>query len=192
MKYSVLFDVDSILNTFIETTADVLKENTGQALDVSMITEYQIEKCLPAELVEQIYEIWGSKNFWDRLMPVAGAQECIKKLLFDGIEVFTMSDCSPHTMAWKTEWLREHFSLIPKKNIIFGAPKHMFNCDFMVEDKLETLLVCRPGTYRICVSYPWNDRGGDYDERHFIHRVSNLTEAYEYIKSVIDEEERSC
>lgn len=191
MPYSILLDVDGVLNTFIETTIDILRNTTGQSLDINTITAYNIEDCLPAETARQIYEIWSSEDFWHKLQPPAGAQNAVKSMLQSGIEVYIMSACSPHTMVWKTEWLRKYYPLVPEQNIMFGAAKHKFNCDFIVEDKLDTLLACSPGTYRICVDYPWNSRGAEYDKNHFICRVKNLTGAHEYIKSVIDEEERN-
>ena len=188
MPYTVLLDVDCVLNNFMERTLQVFSEQTGRTILISTFTEYGIEKCISAEDVKIIHRIWRTKELWDSLRPPDGAQDAVKSMLQNGLEVYVMSNCSHDTIGWKLDWIEKYYPLISTKNIAFGYPKHKFNCDFVVEDKLETLLEFPQWTYKICIDNPWNSRGKDYDEVHAIHRVKDVDEVWDVIYKLIEGE----
>lgn len=183
-NWSVVVDVDDVLNNLMAETikkadADVFLED---------FTEYDISECVTEEVHEALDAVWSNKSFWDNLAPAKGAVEAMRKLVQNGIEVYIMTACTPDIVEGRAKWFAKHFPFIKQDNIIYGHPKWLVSCDFMIEDKLETLLRTPSWTHRLLLDKPWNKYNEEKDAVYAIMRGKTITELIDKVVEIVDDE----
>lgn len=184
-NWSVVVDVDEVLNNLMTETIDKIGDKT---LSLETFIKYEVEKCVTPDVYDKMEKLWTDKSFWDNLVPVGGAVEAMRKLIQNGIEVFIMTACTPDIVEGRSKWFAKYFPFIKQENIIYGYPKWLVSCDFMLEDRLETLLRTPVWTYRVLMDKPWNRRNSDHDVARGIIRAKSITEAVDEIVKIVDDE----
>lgn len=190
-NWSVVVDVDEVLNNLMTETIYHLKESFAigdDELSLDDFTEYEVKKCVTPDVSSKMEELWADKSFWDNLIPAAGAVEAMRKLIQSGIEVFIMTACTPDIVEGRSKWFEKYFPFIKQENIIYGYPKWLVQCDFMVEDKFTTLMRTPVWTHRVLIDKPWNSNSTDRDMVHGIIRAKSITEAVDEIVKIVDDE----
>lgn len=190
-NWSVVVDVDEVLNNLMTETIYRLKESFAigdDELSLDDFTEYEVKKCVTPDVYNKMEKVWADKSFWDNLVPSDGAVEAMHKLIQNGIEVFIMTACTPDIVEGRSKWFAKCFPFIKQENIIYGYPKWLVKCDFILEDKLETVMRSPSWTYRVLVDKPWNRRKSDFDEIHGIIRTKSVMDAVERIIEIVDDE----
>ena len=190
-NWSVVVDVDEVLNNLMTETIYHLKEGFAigdDELSLDDFTEYEVKKCVTPDVSSKMEELWADKSFWDNLIPAAGAVEAMRKLIQGGIEVFIMTACTPDIVEGRSKWFEKYFPFIKQENIIYGYPKWLVQCDFMVEDKFTTLMRTPVWTHRVLIDKPWNSNSTDRDMVHGIIRAKSITEAVDEIIKIVDDE----
>lgn len=184
-NWSVVVDVDEVLNNLMTETIDKIGDKT---LSLETFIKYEVEKCVTPDVYDKMEKLWADKSFWDNLIPVGGAVEAMRKLIQNGIEVFIMTACTPDIVEGRSKWFAKYFPFIKQENIIYGYPKWLVSCDFMLEDRLETLLRTPVWTHRVLMDKPWNRRNSDHDVARGIIRAKSITEAVDEIVKIVDDE----
>lgn len=184
-NWSVVVDVDEVLNNLMTETIDKIGDKT---LSLETFIKYEVEKCVTPDVYDKMEKLWADKSFWDNLVPVGGAVEAMRKLIQNGIEVFIMTACTPDIVEGRSKWFAKYFPFIKQENIIYGYPKWLVSCDFMLEDRLETLLRTPVWTHRVLMDKPWNRRNSDHDVARGIIRAKSITEAVDEIVKIVDDE----
>ena len=184
-NWSVVVDVDEVLNNLMTETIDKIGDKT---LSLENFIKYEVEKCVTPDVYDKMEKLWADKSFWDNLVPVGGAVEAMRKLIQNGIEVFIMTACTPDIVEGRSKWFAKYFPFIKQENIIYGYPKWLVSCDFMLEDRLETLLRTPVWTHRVLMDKPWNRRNSDHDVARGIIRAKSITEAVDEIVKIVDDE----
>lgn len=184
-NWSVVVDVDEVLNNLMTETIDKIGDKT---LSLETFIKYEVEKCVTPDVYDKMEKLWADKSFWDNLAPVGGAVEAMRKLIQNGIEVFIMTACTPDIVEGRSKWFAKYFPFIKQENIIYGYPKWLVSCDFMLEDRLETLLRTPVWTHRVLMDKPWNRRNSDHDVARGIIRAKSITEAVDEIVKIVDDE----
>lgn len=184
-NWSVIVDVDEVLNNLMTETIDKIGDKT---LSLETFIKYEVEKCVTPDVYDKMEKLWADKSFWDNLVPVGGAVEAMRKLIQNGIEVFIMTACTPDIVEGRSKWFEKYFPFIKQENIIYGYPKWLVQCDFMVEDKFTTLMRTPVWTHRVLIDKPWNRNSTDRDMVHGIIRAKSITEAVDEIVKIVDDE----
>lgn len=184
MKWSVLIDVDEVLNNLMAETIEEANVN----ISLEIFTEYEIGKCVTKDVSKAFDAIWENKEFWDSLAPVEGAAAALRKLIQKDIDIYIMTACTPDIVEGRSKWLAKHFPFIKQCNIIYGHPKWLMGCDFIIEDRLETLLKTPLWTHRVLIDKPWNRQGAEIDTVHSIIRCNCIGEAVDMILEIVEGE----
>lgn len=190
-NWSVVVDVDGVLNNLMTETIYHLKESFAigdDKLSLDDFTEYEVKKCVTPDIYNKMEKVWADKSFWDNLIPADGAVEAMRKLIQNGIEVFIMTACTPDIVEGRSKWFAKHFPFIKQNNIIYGHPKWLVSCDFMIEDKLETLLRTPSWTHRLLLDKPWNKYNEEKDAVYAIMRGKTITELIDKVVEIVDDE----
>jgi 5'(3')-deoxyribonucleotidase len=99
---------------------------------------------VPEYKYNQIIEAFNTKDYWNSLLPMLGAQEGIDALNGMGHEIVFVTSPWPHTPHnWaelRKQWLLEHFGIYP---LVVTAHKEYVSGDIIIDDKAETILRCQ-------------------------------------------------
>lgn len=157
----IAIDFDSTLFPTMEKVIEIYNKRHDACIDISKITEYNLHDNFPADIADELIELFVEKEVYDGLQPYKGAVRAIKTLIEQGHEIYIATSTDLRNMEWKEELLQKHLPFIPKKNLIRIHNKSLLNVDVMIEDKLDNL----KGTFadRVCFNQPWNiDDDADY------------------------------
>ena len=118
-------------------------------------------------------------GFFRGVAVMEGAKEAVQELMkyFD-VYIVSAAMEFPQSLAEKYEWLKEHFPFIHWKNIIFCGDKSIINTDYMIDDHVKNLDVCKGRPYLFTAAHNINI------DRHT--RVNNWKEVVEILKSEIN------
>jgi 5'(3')-deoxyribonucleotidase len=159
----------------------LFNERNGTNYTIEDFTNYDVAQNLPKNEAVLMKIMYGEDNLYSNIMPLAGAQNTIEKLINAGHQVYIVSDVIPKTYEEKVEWLKFYFPQIDEAHIIAIKHKHLIKCDVMIEDNLQNLLAS-PHYERICFDYAWNRNVSDY--AYGIHRVHNWNEVLDVINKL--------
>lgn len=177
----IAIDFDETLFPTLEKVIEVYNKRHNTNLELSQITTYDLYNNFPAEVTDELLELFVDKNIYDTLQPYKGAVRAVKTLIEQGNEVYVATSTDVRNMEWKEELLQKHFPFIPKKNLIRIYNKALLNVDVLVEDKLENLI--QTFADRVCFSQPWNiDVNKDF--AYGIYRIHNWGEINNIINTI--------
>lgn len=157
----IAIDFDSTLFPTMEKVIDIYNKKHNTSIDISQVSMYNLHDNFPADVADELIELFVDKEVYSSLQPYKGAVRAVKTLVEQGNEVYIATATDVRNMEWKEELLQKHFPFIPKKNLIRIHNKALLNVDVLVEDKTDNL----KNTFadRICFSQPWNiDDDADY------------------------------
>ena len=178
---SIAFDFDGVLFPSMERVIEIYNKRHGTSFDISEITMYNLHDNFPADVADELIELFVEKDVYDCLQPYNGAIRAAKILVDQGHEVYVATSTDIRNMEWKEELLQKHFPFIPKNNLIRIHNKALLNVDVLVEDNLDNLK--NTFAYRICFNQPWNqDDGADYG--YSIYRIHHWGEINNVIQSI--------
>ena len=178
-------DVDNCINNLQEVVVRIFNERYNTNYTLNDFTEYDVMNVLPTHEGIAMKEIYGKHGLYDKVRPIPGSQEALRKLVNMGHQVYFVTDAMPSTYAEKVMFLQRYFDFIDKSHIVAMKHKHLFKCDAMIEDNLDNLLAGYH-YHRICFNYPWNDSKKDYI--YGINRCYNWDDVLAAINKIKDGE----
>ena len=174
-------DFDETLFPTLDKVIELYNKSHDSGLTTSQITTYNLYESLPADVADELLELFVDKDVYSSLQPYKGAIRAVKALVEQGHEVYVATSTDVRNMEWKEELLQKYFPFIPKKNLIRILNKALLNVDVLVEDKLENLI--QTFADRICFNQPWNfDEGKDYV--YSIYRIRHWGEINNIINTI--------
>lgn len=179
----IAIDFDSTLFPSMERVIELYNQRHNTNLELSQIITYDLHESLPAEIADELLDLFVDKEVYNCLQPYKGAVRVIKMLVEQGNEIYVATSTDVRNMEWKEELLQKYFPFIPKNNLIRIHNKALLNVDILIEDKLDNL----QNTFadRVCFDQPWN-QDDDFDYVYSVYRVHHWGE----IINVINEIER--
>lgn len=150
----IVCDIDNILNNLTEKVIEVYNHYGDKNIQLSDITSYNFYDCLPREDADCIVALFKSKELWDSLRPLEGAQNGLKRLIKKGRQVYLATATDPINFEWKIDWLRQYFPFISEDNIIRIIDKSLLKADVIIDDCLDNLI--NSCAERVVLNYPWN------------------------------------
>lgn len=180
-KLTVLCDFDDVLINFCEVWVQLINEQNGTFIHISDIKEWEIAKFFPNLTHEQIYKPLYEGEIWDRVVPLPGAVDYLRKIMEDGHEVYIVTSSHYKTIATKIEKvLLKYFPYFNPSDVLVVNKKKMVIGDVLIDDGEHNL---KGGVYKgILMNQPHNE-SFDADEAGFI-RVHNWEETYDVINKI--------
>lgn len=178
-------DVDDVICNLQEVVVNLFNKRYGSHYTIEDFTEYDVMNILPTQDAMVLKDMYGESGLYDKVKPMPGAQEALEKLINLGHQVYLVTAAIPKTYGEKVAFIKRFFPYIDDGHIVAMKHKHMFKCDIMIEDNLQTLLA-KPYYHRICLDRPWNRQVSDWT--YDIHRCKNWNEIVEVVNKINDGE----
>ena len=177
----IAIDFDSTLFPTMERVIEIYNKKHNTSIDMSHITMYNLHDSFPADVADELIELFVEKEVYSSLQPYKGAIRAVKTLVEQGHEIYIATSTDVRNMECKEELLQKYFPFIPKKNLIRIHNKSLLNVDALVEDKLDNL----KSTFaeRICFDQSWN-QDEDADYVYSIYRIHHWGEIINVIQSI--------
>lgn len=154
-------DVDNVICNLQEVIVNTFNKRYGSNYTLNDFTEYDIMNVLPTQDGIVMRDMYGETGLYDKVKPLPGAQETLKKLMNSGHQIYLVTDAVPKTYGEKVAFIKRFFPFIDDAHIVCMRHKWMFKCDVMIEDNLSNL-IAKPYYHRILINWPWNQSNKDY------------------------------
>ena len=177
----IALDFDSTLFPTTEKVVELYNKKHNTNIELSQITTYCLHDCLPADVADELIELFVDKDVYSSLQPYKGAIRAVKTLVEQGNEVYVATSTDVRNMEWKEKLIHKHFPFIPKNNLIRIHNKALLNVDVLVEDNMDNLT--QTFADRVCFDQPWN-QSESKDFAYSIYRIHNWGEIINVIQSI--------
>jgi 5'(3')-deoxyribonucleotidase len=177
----IMIDVDDTLCNLQEVVVGLFNKRYGSNYTLNDFTEYNIMNVLPTQDAIVMKDMYGESGLYDKVKPIPGAQKALEKLINLGHKVYLVTAAVPKTYGEKVAFIKRFFPYIDDSHIVLMKHKHLFRCDVMIEDNLQTLLES-PNYHRICFNMPWNQSNKDWV--YGVHRCYNWDDVLEAVNKI--------
>lgn len=177
-KLTILIDMDDTLENLCEIWTDMINETFGTSVIAKDIRTWDVEKVFVGVSKEDIFAQLIKQELWERVRPLPGSVEAVKKMIDDGHDVYIVTASHPSSVGTKINtFLFKYFPFIDWNHIIIASNKQMIRGDVMIDDGPHNLIGGK--YYRILKSAYHNT---DYDARaHGMVRIDNWEDIYNEI-----------
>lgn len=180
----ILIDADDVLEDLTKKWIIYLNEKYGTNANYEEDYDWDLSKIFPTLSREQVYDTEFDEELWDRIEPIPGAVEYVKKLLDDGHEIFIVTD-TPYQII-KTKFdkvIFKYFPFLTWNNCIITHNKKIVKGDVLIDDGIHNLIGAE--YKKILMNAPYNK---DFDaEANDILRVNSWEEIYDAITKMANE-----
>lgn len=186
MKLTVLVDMDDTIENLCEEWVDYLNEIHGTTVKHEDIKEWNMTKAFPTIPPKEVFAPLYEKTLWERVKPLPGAVEYLKKIIDDGHKVVIVTSSHPDTVALKlNNVLFKYFPYLSYNDVIITSQKQLIKGDILIDDAPHNL---EGGDYfKLLFDAPHNQ---SYPvEENLMARVHNWEEVYYAINYLIKLEE---
>lgn len=143
-RKSIAIDMDGVIADTIANFINWYEKDTGVRIGKEAFDGVLEKDGLPDNAVRKYIYTAG---FFRSIPVMEGAKEAVQELMkhFD-IYIVSAAMEFPQSLIEKYEWLKEHFPFISWKNIIFCGDKGIIGTDYMIDDHVRNLDVCKGTT----------------------------------------------
>ncbi len=175
---TILVDADGVLENLTSEILSLLNEKYGTDVKFENMREWGFSNAFPELTREQIASAEREETLYERIRPISGAPDYLKKLMDEGNSVYIVTNTPYEAVSFKMKKVMERFfPFLPWENFIITAKKQMIRGDVLIDDGIHNLV---GGEYRkILFDAPYNRT---YDaEANGMIRVFSWKEIYETI-----------
>lgn len=169
----ILTDADGVLENLTHVWVELLNETYGRDVKYDDIREWDMCKAFPGLTREQVYGMELEDEIYNRMRPIEGAAEVLKKVIDAGHQLYVVTDTPYQIFKQKMDKvIFKYYPFLTWKNIIVTSNKKIIKGDVMIDDGIHNL---EGADYeKILVSAPYNEY---YDaEGNGMHRVHSWNE----------------
>lgn len=180
-KITILIDMDDTIENLLDTWCDWLNSEYNLHVSPDDITEWNMAKFYPTLSKEQVHEPLYNPKLWDKVKPIDGAVEYVKKLIDDGYNIYLCTSTDYRNVEIKYEKIvQKYFPYIKWNQVIITNKKQMIDADFLIDDCVHNL---EGGKYKgILMTAPHNIH---YDcKANGMYRVNNWKDIYKLIRNI--------
>lgn len=178
---TILIDIDDTISNLCESWCEWLNSMYGTNVRAEDITEWDISSFFPSLTKEEVFEPLHTDSFWETVKPKEDAVTYVKKLFYEGYDVYFCTSTDYRNVRIKYETIvARYFPYINWKKVIVAYDKQMIKADFLVDDGVHNLI---GGDYtKILMTAPHNR---SYDTRsEGMFRADNWEEVYNIITTL--------
>lgn len=189
-KPVLLFDCDGVLANFSSFALSFIESETGIVYQEKDIPSWDIFESLGhGDLWEKFKEICSTKGFCTKISPYSEAISPMRELSkkYEIVIVTAPVESSPTWCYERTNWLKEHFEIHPKK-VIFAHEKSLIQGDVFVDDKVANVVAwneLNPKGLAVLWEHPYNR---DFQISDSIIRTSDWNFLFNLIEQTFKEE----
>ena len=172
---TILVDMDDTIEDLCGAWVNYLNEKYGTNTKPSDVKEWDITKAFPTLSRDEVFGVLSDELLWDRVKPLPGAADYLKKIIDDGHKVFIVTASHPDIISTKlSKVLFKYFPFLTYDDVIITTHKQLIRGDILIDDAPHNL---EGGKYfKILYNAPHNQ---SYDDvKNFVIRVYNWDEVY--------------
>jgi len=176
-RKSIAIDMDGVIANTAEQFLNWYEMKHGVRIPREKLQGVSELDALPNQAARKyVFE----HGFFRGVPVMEGAIDAVQELMkyFD-VYIVSAAMEFPQSLAEKYEWLKEYFPFIHWKNIIFCGDKSIINTDYMIDDHVKNLDVCKGRPFLFTAAH------NIAIDRHT--RVNNWKEVIELLKAEIDQ-----
>lgn len=178
-KGTIAVDQDFVLAKLSEKWIEYYNIIFNDNLKIKDVKSWNMTNHVKSEAKEYILNFLKLPGFYRDLDVVENSQRVLKSLSKD-YEIFIVTDpFTKMSLESKYDWLKEHFSFIPKENYVFTGNKSIVCADYLIDDGVHNLEVFKG--YGLLYDSPYS-----VDEDRF-YRVKNWQDIEFLFKYKLDE-----
>lgn len=148
-------DIDNCIYNTAEAVLSVYDEDTGQHLELSDITSYDMSEFILPQYKKDFYMIFEDRQVWDRVELLPNCFDSIKRLHESGHKIYFVTSSSVKTIPIKYELLKRDFPFLDiRDRLIVTQRKQMIKLDVLIDDYQDNLI--NADYHGILFNYPWN------------------------------------
>lgn len=183
--FVILLDMDDVLVNLCECWVNELNERHNTSVNPLDIKSWSMYDYFPTLSKEEIYAPLSDIGMWSKVAPKQGAQECVKRLISKGYQVYVVTAAHHSTIMAKVELaLLKHFPYIDYQHIITSFNKQMIKGDILIDDNPLNLM---GGEYKPILMNASHNESFD-NEKYNIHRFDGWSEElFNYINNLYEE-----
>ena len=169
----ILTDADGVLENLTHVWVELLNEKYGYSVKYEDVKEWDMCKSYPGLTREEVYGMELNDELYDRMGPMEGGPECIRKLIEKGHEVYVVTNTPYQVIKSKMEKvIFKYYPFLTWKNVIVASNKKLIKGDVLIDDGIHNLM---GGDYKkILFTAPYNE---DFDAKaNDMIRVSNWSD----------------
>lgn len=177
--YTILIDIDNVLNNFIEVVLDVYNADHGTEFKVSDIKSYYVCDSLNIpQLI--IYDYFYSEEVLKNCKPLKDSVKYLK-ILNELAKVYIVTARDWLQLLNINKWFSTNYPYIEDRQIIRCRDKHIIQGDIRIDDHYDNLKYAKGE--KILFSYPYN---ADIDlSETMVYRVKNWQECFTACMSIM-------
>lgn len=174
-KLTILVDMDDTIENLCEVLVDYLNEKYNTGVSLSDVKEWDMTKTFPTLSRDEIYEPLSDGRLWERIRPLPGAVENIKKIIDDGHKVVICTTSHPDTVSIKlNNVLFKYFPYFTYNDVIITSQKQLIRGDILIDDAPHNL----EGGYYLKLLFDAPHNQSYNTEKENMIRVYNWEEIY--------------
>lgn len=187
MKHlTILTDMDDTLENLSEEWVNYLNDRHGTNVKHSDITDWDMSKAFPTIEREAVYAPLFDKKLWERVSPLPGAVENVRRLIEDGHKVVVVTASHQDTVGLKlNSVLFKYFPFFTHEDVIVSSQKQLILGDVLIDDAPHNL---SGGTYQGILMRA-NHNAAFNAEEHGLIRATNWDDAYHIIRKISQNKE---
>jgi len=169
----ILVDVDDVLANLVEEWLHVYNELANDNITPNIVTDWDISNFVKPDWKSKIYEILESHDLYNKVAPVKGALDGVKRLIAGGYRVVYVTAPIIETAGSKYFWLQKNGFPVTLENYIEAKDKSLIFGHFMIDDGIHNIENTLASD-QLLFTKPWNKDCEGYN------RVNNWKEIMEW------------
>lgn len=175
---TILVDMDDVLEQLVAGWLEYINERYGTHTVPADVVEWDLSKAFPTLTHEQVYGVELEDEVWDRVKPMPGADEALRKMIADGHEIYVVTATEYETLRAKMEKvLFRYFPYIDWRHVIITHNKPMIRGDILIDDGPHNFA---GGEYHKILFDAYHNRSFD-EKAAGVVRVHGWEEVYEEV-----------
>jgi 5'(3')-deoxyribonucleotidase len=182
-KLLTLWDMDDVLFPLLPNWCKALNIKHNMHVKAEDITSWELPRFFPSLTEEEVFTPLITDKFWEKLFPYSDGPEVLAQVSDAGHRIKIVTATDYRNVTAKVNLLLRWYQMLSWDDVIITADKSVIKGDVITDDGVHNLL--NRDKHKILMSRPHNL---SFNEKpHGIHRVNNLSEAWEIIQRLVQE-----
>jgi 5'(3')-deoxyribonucleotidase len=170
--YTILVDIDNVLNNFTETVLDLYNKEHGTFHKMTDIYKYSMEETLNIPF-NILYDYFVNEEVLDNCKPLKDAPKYLN-ILNNISKLYIVTARDWLQLLNIDKWFERNYPFIDNRQIIRCRDKHLVQGDIRIDDHYDNLRYAKGE--KILFNYPFNSYIDLSNE--MVYRVNNWKECF--------------